>query len=89
MMNLFSNSDILTSDVETWKNFGLELTSYEDRHAFITLLKDYCRYVKLGLANGDKESFPSETLVTALIISQQKKIISWLICKLSKSDGMR
>ena len=86
MMNLFSNKDILTSEVEMWKSFAHELTSKEDREAFRTLLSDYCGYVDLVVANGDKASFPSEPLVTALIISQQKKIISWLICKISERN---
>jgi hypothetical protein len=48
---------------------------------FKTLLSDYCIYIDVIVSNDNDESFPSEPLLTALIISQQKKIISWLIAK--------
>jgi hypothetical protein len=84
MMRLFSNKDILTSEVESWNIFANSLTSQQDREMFKRLLSDYCSYVDVIVSNDNNESFPSEPLVTALIISQQKKIISWLICKLSQ-----
>ena len=84
MMSLFSNKDILTSQVESWNSFANTLSSQQDKQIFKTLLRDYCSYVDIIVSNDNNESFPSEPLVTALIISQQKKIISWLICKVSE-----
>ena len=81
MMSLFSNKDILSSEVESWRSFANSLTSPQDKKMFKTLLSDYCSYIDVIVSNDNDESFPSEPLLTALIISQQKKIISWLIAK--------
>jgi hypothetical protein len=84
MMSLFSNKDILSSQVESWNSFANSLTSQQDKEMFKTLLSQYCSYIDIIVSNDSIESFPSEPLVTALIISQQKKIISWLIYKVSE-----
>ena len=84
MMSLFSNKDILTLEVESWNSFANSLTSQQDREMFKTLLSNYCSYVDLIVSNGNNESFHSEPLVIALIISHQKKIINWLISKASE-----
>jgi hypothetical protein len=81
MMSLFSNKDILSSEVEAMRIFANSLTSQKDKEMFKTLLSDYCGYIDVIVSNDNDESFPSEPLLTALIISQQKKIISWLIAK--------
>ena len=81
MMSLFSNKDILSSEVESWRSFANSLTSPQDKETFKTLLSNYCSYIDVIVSNDNDESFPSEPLLTALIISQQKKIISWLIAK--------
>ncbi|MFL6350182.1 MAG: hypothetical protein ACJ72X_18065 [Nitrososphaeraceae archaeon] len=81
MMSLFSNKDIFSSEVESWRSFANILTSQQDKEMFKTLLSDYCIYIDVIVSNDNDESFPSEPLLTALIISQQKKIISWLIAK--------
>jgi len=84
MMSLFSNKDILISELESWKAVANSLTRQQDREIFKKLLSDYQNYVDVALSNDTDKSFPSEHLITALIISQQKKMISWLIYKLSK-----
>jgi hypothetical protein len=81
MMSLFSNKDIFSSEVESWRSFANSLTSQQDKEMFKILLSDYCIYIDVIVSNDNDESFPSEPLLTALIISQQKKIISWLIAK--------
>jgi hypothetical protein len=83
-MSLFSNKDILISELESWNDFANNLTSQKDKEMFKKLLGDYNSYVDIVVSNDNDRSFPSEPLITALIISQQKKIISWLICKLSE-----
>ena len=83
MMSLFSNKDILISELESWKGFANSLTRQQDREIFKKLLSDYQNYIEVVLSNDTNTSFPSEHLITALIISQQKKMISWLIYKLS------
>ena len=85
MMSLFSNKHILTSELDLWTGFANNLTRQEDREIFKKLLTDYQTYVNVIVGNDTDRSFPSEHLITALIISQQKKMISWLIHKLSKN----
>jgi hypothetical protein len=85
MMSLFSNKHILTSELDFWTGFANNLTRQEDREIFKKLLTDYQTYVNVIVGNDTDRSFPSEHLITALIISQQKKMISWLIHKLSKN----
>ena len=85
MMSLFSNKHILTSELDLWTGFANNLTRQEDREIFKKLLTDYQTYVNVIVGNDTDRSFPSEYLITALIISQQKKMISWLIHKLSKN----
>jgi hypothetical protein len=84
MMSLFSNKDILISELESWNDFANNLTVQQDKEMFKKLLGDYSNYVDVIVSNNNNHSFPSEPLITALIISQQQKIISWLICKLSE-----
>jgi len=86
MMSLFSNKDILVSELELWKRFSNNLTGQQDREIFNKLLSDYQSYIDVVLSNDTNESFPSEHLIIALIISQQKKMISWLIYKLSEHN---
>jgi hypothetical protein len=84
MRNLFSNKEILISELESWYDFANNLTQQQDKEMFNKLVRDYSRYVDVLASNDNDHSFPSEPLITALIISQQKKIISWLISKLSE-----
>jgi lipopolysaccharide biosynthesis regulator YciM len=84
MRNLFSNKEILISELESWYDFANNLTQQQDKEMFNKLVRDYSRYVDVLVSNDNDHSFPSEPLITALIISQQKKIISWLISKLSE-----
>ena len=84
MRDLFSNKDVLISELESWNDFANNLTQQQDKEMFKKLLGDYSRYVDVLISNDNDNSFPSEPLITALIISQQKKLISWLICKLSE-----
>jgi hypothetical protein len=84
MMSLFSNKDSIISELESWRSFANSITRQQDREIFKKLLSDYQNYVDVVLSNDPGKSFPSEHLITALIIAQQKKMISWLIYKLSE-----
>jgi hypothetical protein len=84
MMSLFSNKDILISELESWNDFANKLAQEQDKEMFKKLLGNYSSYIDIIAAVDNDQSFPSEPLITALIISEQKKIISWLICKLSE-----
>jgi hypothetical protein len=47
------------------------------------MLNEYCNYIGIVL-DAKGEYFASEALVMALIISQHKKMINWLIDKISE-----
>jgi hypothetical protein len=87
MMSLFSNKESLLSELESWKGFANSFTLQQDGEVFKKLLSDYQNYIDLVLSADTNKSFPSEHLITALIIAQQKKMISWLIYKLSEYNG--
>ena len=84
MMSLFSNKDILISELESWNDFANKLTQEQDKEMFKKLLGNYSSYIDIIAAVDNDQSFPSEPLITALLLSHQKKIISWLIRKLSE-----
>lgn len=81
-MNLFLNKDTFTAEVQTWRNFANNLHSEKDKELFKKMLNNYCNYADL-IVNANGERFPSESLVIALILSQHKKMINWLISKIS------
>src|SRR5215211_1166351 len=74
-MSLFPNEDILTKEIETWKSFGDNLSSKEDRDLFKDMLNDCYKYATAINAKG--EPFPTEPLIMALLLSQHK-MIDWL-----------
>ena len=58
------------------------LHSEKDKELFKKMLNNYCNYADL-IVNANGERFPSESLVIALLLSQHKKMINWLISKIS------
>ena len=88
-MSLFQNGeDILTKEIESWKDFEYALRE-ENRILFDKMLSE-CQenqdYVRA--ANSKGESYTAESLFMALIF-QQQKMISQLIAKLSSLDYKR
>jgi hypothetical protein len=83
MKDIFLNQDDLIKEVEEWKYFTNGLGSQKDRESFKTILNDYCNYLSI-LINAKNQFFPSEALVVALILSQYKKMINWLMDKISE-----
>jgi hypothetical protein len=81
-MNLFLNKDTFTAEVQTWRSFENNLHSEKDKELFKKMLNNYCNYADL-IVNANGERFPSESLVIALLLSQHKKMINWLISKIS------
>jgi hypothetical protein len=65
-MSLFPYEDVLTKEIEAWKDFADKLPSDNDRVIFIKLLNDRYKY-----------AVPAETIIMALLLSQHK-IISHL-----------
>ena len=77
-----NNKEILTTDVESWKSFANNnLNSEKEKELFTKMLSEYCNYIGIILNAKGEEYFASEPLVMALILSQHKKMINWLIDK--------
>lgn len=86
MTSLFLNKDILTVEIESWKSFANSLNSEKEKELFKRMLNDYCNYAGI-VVNAKGKYFSSEPLVIALILSQYKKMINWLIEKVSENKG--
>jgi hypothetical protein len=84
-MSLFPNEDILTKEIESWKDFGDSLSSKEDRDVFNNMLNDCYNYAAAINAKG--QPFPTEPLIMALLLSQHK-MIDWLTKQISKHESL-
>ena len=82
-MSLFTNEDILTKEIESWKSFVVSLSSSEDRDLFSDMLNDCYKYATAINAKG--EPFPTEPLIMTLLLSQHK-MIDWLSKQISKYE---
>jgi len=74
-MSLFPTEDILTKEIESWSTFAANLNSEEYRDIFNKMLSDCYKYAKAINARG--ETFPTDSLLMSLLLSQQK-MIEWL-----------
>jgi hypothetical protein len=75
-LSLFPDKhDILTKEIESWNGFEDALRE-EDRNLFKKMLNECYKYSVAINAKG--EPFPTEPLIMALLLSQQK-IIDWLL----------
>jgi hypothetical protein len=85
-MSLLQNEEnILTKEIESWKGFADSLDSDKEKELFKKMLNDYCNYGDI-VVNAKGKYFPSEPLVIALILLQYKKMINWLIDKVSEKQ---
>lgn len=78
-MNSFVKENPVKTEIESWKDFADSLHSQEDKEHFREMLKEYHKYFMA--ISAEPESFPSEQLVVALLSSQYKRIIHWLMEK--------
>ena len=74
-MSLFPAEDILTKEIESWRSFAASLNSEEYTEIFNKMLSDCYRYANAINAKG--ETFPCDSLLMSLLLSQQK-MIDWL-----------
>ena len=86
MVSQFLNQNNLTPEKEFWKNFTNRLDSEQDKELFKKMLAEYCNYIDI-IVDADKQYFPSEPLVIALILSQHKKMINLLMNKVSEHNN--
>ena len=71
-MSLFSKEDTLTAEVESWKGFAESLQTEQDRMLYVKMLNDCYKYVTAINAKG--KPFPAESLIAALLFSQNRLI---------------
>jgi hypothetical protein len=86
LTSLFLNKDIITVEIESWKRFANSLNSEKEKELFKRMLNDYCDYAGI-VVNAKGKYFSSEPLVIALLLSQYKKMINWLIEKVLENKG--
>jgi hypothetical protein len=86
MGNQFFNQNNNTSEVEMWANYTNRLDSEQDKELFKKMLTEYYNYISI-VVSANKQYFPSELLVIALILSQYMKMINWLMHKVSARNN--
>ena len=71
-MSLFPEDDVLTKEIETWSGFIEKLPSEDDKVIMTKLLNDCYKYAVA--INSHDQSFPTEPVIMALLLSQHKLI---------------
>ena len=79
-MSLFPAEDILTKEIESWRSFATSLNSEEYKEIFNKMLAECYKYS--NAINAKAESFPTDSLLMSLLLSQQK-MIDWLSAQIS------
>jgi hypothetical protein len=83
-LSLFSKEDILTKEIESWKDFADSLHA-DNRKLFMSMLNDCYKYA--AAINAKAQPFPIEPLIMALLLlSQHNKMIDWLTKQISKYE---
>jgi hypothetical protein len=80
-LSLFPEKDIITKEIESWREFADNLETDEDRKLFKKMFNDCSKYSIAINAKG--QPFPIESLLMTLLLSQQK-VIDWLLSQTSK-----
>ena len=70
-MSLFPDKDVLTREIEAWRGF-IEKLPPEDKATMTKLLNDCYKYAIV--INSHDHPFPTEPIIMALLLSQQKMI---------------
>jgi hypothetical protein len=75
-MSILAKNGTFNSQIEFLRDFASRLQSDEDKAHYTAMLRQYTRYCTAFYC--DRESFPSEHLLEALVIAQHNKMIDWL-----------
>ena len=70
-MSLFPKDDLLVKEIDAWKSFADGLRA-DDQKIFKQMLNQCYKYLRAINAKG--EAFPTESVLMALILSQQQMI---------------
>jgi hypothetical protein len=71
-MSLFSDEDVLTREIESWRGFIDKLPSEEDKVVFTKLLNSCYKYAVA--INNHGHPFPAEPVIMSLLLSQHNTI---------------
>ena len=71
-MSLFPDEDVLTREIETWRDFIEKLPSEDDKAIMTKLLNDCYKYAVA--INCYDHPFPVEPLIMSLLLCQHKMI---------------
>ena len=73
-MSLFPEEDVLTKEIETWRGFIEKLPTDEDK-IMVTKLLDSCYKYSVAInSQAQTHPFPSESLIMALLLTQNRLI---------------
>jgi hypothetical protein len=73
-MSLFPDEDFLTKEIEVWRGFIDKLPTDEDK-VVLTKLLDSCNQYSIAINDhAQTHSFPSESLIIALLLTQHKLV---------------
>ena len=73
-MSLFPDEDVLTKEIETWREFIAKLPSDEDKTILTKLLNDCYKYSLAMNNHAQIHLFLSESLIMGLLLTQHKVI---------------
>jgi hypothetical protein len=73
-MSLFPDEDVLTKEIEVWRGFIDKFPTDEDKAVLIKLLDNCYKYSVAINNHAQTHSFPSESLIMSLLLTQHKLI---------------
>ncbi|MPZ08281.1 MAG: hypothetical protein GEU26_18010 [Nitrososphaeraceae archaeon] len=73
-MSLFPEEDVLTREIETWRDYIDKLPSEEDKVVLTKLLNGCYKYAVAINSHAQLHPFPAESLIMSLLLSQHKLI---------------
>jgi hypothetical protein len=78
-MKLSSEKSDLIRQIQSWQSFAdSRLETEKQKKEFKDILNEYSKYAMV-IITSQTDQFPSKTLVTALLSSQNKRIMRWMV----------
>jgi predicted Rossmann fold nucleotide-binding protein DprA/Smf involved in DNA uptake len=78
-MKLSSEKSALIRQIQSWESFAdSQLETEKQKKEFKDILNEYSKYAMV-IITSQSDRFPSKPLVTALLSSQNKRIMRWMV----------
>jgi len=78
-MKISSEKSDLIRQIQSWQSFAdSRLETEKQKKEFKDILNDYSKYAMV-IITSQSDRFPSKPLVTALLSSQYKRIMRWMV----------